>query len=299
MSNVSWHESPPPTSATPRTDRDTYGPAVAETARMLGVRLMGWQQLVLDRAMEHEAGLPAYREVDLSLPRQGGKSTLILVVAVHRMLAAPGSWLTYTSASRLAARRKLLRVWWPLIQRSPLRDRFRPTKGTGSESLECSNGSTLILLSGDEASGHGDSLDCSFLDEAWSLTEASEQAVRPAQAARPAGQLWVMSTAGTRRSVYWRSKIDAGRTAAELGVTEGSCFVEWSAPPDVDVMDRATWPEFMPALGRTIDERTVATDLASMQLGEWRRAYANQWDDDVEDGGWEVISRDLWEASRL
>src|SRR3546814_9545062 len=46
--------------------------------------------------------------------------------------------------------------------------------------------STLILLSGDEASGHGDSLDCSFLDEAWSLTEASEQAVRPAQAARPA-----------------------------------------------------------------------------------------------------------------
>ena len=31
-------------------------------------------------------------------------------------------------------------------------------------------------------------------------------------------------------------------------------------------------------------------------LAEWRRAYANQWDDD---GGSEVISRDLWEASRL
>jgi hypothetical protein len=29
--SVSWRESPPPTSATPRTDRDTYRPAVAET----------------------------------------------------------------------------------------------------------------------------------------------------------------------------------------------------------------------------------------------------------------------------
>jgi hypothetical protein len=181
----------------------------------------------------------------------------------------------------------------------PLGDRFRPTKGTGSESLECSNGSTLILLSGDEASGHGDSLDCSFLDEAWSLSEASEQAVRPAQAARPAGQLWVMSTAGTRRSVYWRSKIDTRRTSAELGLTEGSCFVEWSAPSHVDVTDRERWPGFMPALGRTIDERTVAADLASMPLGEWRRAYANQWDDDLDDGAWEVISKDVWEASRL
>jgi phage terminase large subunit-like protein len=180
-----------------------------------------------------------------------------------------------------------------------LRDRFRPTKGTGSESLECTNGSTLFLLSGDEASGHGDSHDCSFLDEAWSLSEASEQAVRPAQAARPAGQLWVMSTAGTRRSVYWRSKVDAGRTSATLGATEGPCFVEWSAPRDADVTDPESWPAFMPALGRTIDEQTVAADLASMPLSEWRRAYCNQWDDDVDDGGWEVISRDVWEASRL
>ena len=123
--------------------------------------------------------------------------------------------------------------------------------------------------------------------------------MRPAQAARPAGQLWVLSTAGTRRSVYWRSKIDVGRTSAELGVTEGTCFVEWSAPADVDVTERATWPSFMPALGRTIDEQTVAADLASMPLAEWRRAYANQWDDDVDDGGWEVISRDVWEASKL
>jgi phage terminase large subunit-like protein len=266
---------------------------------MLRVRLLGWQQLALDRATEHEGGRPAYREVDLSIDRQAGKSTLILVVAVHRMLAAPGSWLTYTSASRLAARRKLLRVWWPIIQCSPLAGMFRPTKGTGSESLECSNGSTLILLSGDEASGHGDSIDTAFLDECWSLTEASEQAVRPAMAAREAGQLWLTSTAGTARSLYWRAKVDAGRTAATLGLTEGTCFVEWAAPADVDLTDESLWPTYMPALGRTISVETVRADMASMPLAEWARAYANCWPDEIDVEGWRLFDEDTYRRSLL
>jgi phage terminase large subunit-like protein len=265
---------------------------------VLGVPFMGWQQLTADRAMEHEDGQLIHREVDVSIDRQAGKSTLFLAAIVHRMLWRRGQWLTYTSASRLAARRKLLRVWWPIIRSSPLAHMFNVTRGTGSETLECSNDSTLILLSGDEASGHGDSIDAAFLDEGWSLTEASEQAVRPAQATRPNGQLWVASTAGTAKSVYWRSKVDAGRTAAELGVADGPCFVEWAAPAGIDVTDPATWATFMPALGRTIQPATVAADLATMPLAEWKRAYANQWPDESMEG-WKVIGQDLWEASRL
>jgi len=55
----------------------------------------------------------------------------------------------------------------------------------------------------------------------------------------------------------------------------------------------------MPALGRTIAPETVAPDLASMKLREWRRAYANQWDDEVDGGGWAVIPKDTSEAARL
>jgi hypothetical protein len=139
MSSGSWIESPPPSSATRRTRRRSFAPAVVEVAGLLDIKLLGWQRAVLDVALEHKGGRLAYREVNLSTPRQVGKSTLTLLVALHRMLASPGSWVTYTTASRLAGRRKMLRTWWPLIARSPLRDRFRPTKGTGSESLECSN----------------------------------------------------------------------------------------------------------------------------------------------------------------
>jgi phage terminase large subunit-like protein len=265
---------------------------------MLGVPFMGWQQLVADVAMEHEAGRLVHREIDLSIDRQAGKSTLFLAAIVHRMLWRPGQWLTYTTASRLAGRRKLLRVWWPVIRSSPLGEMFNVTRGTGSETLECVNGSTLVLLSGDEASGHGDSIDASFLDEGWSLTEAAEQAVRPAMATRPHGQLWIARTAGTAKSTYWRAKVDAGRTAAELGEVDGPCFVEWAAAPDVDVTDPATWPSFMPALGRTIQPETVAADLATMGLAEWQRAYCNRWNDESLEG-WKLIPRDVWAASRL
>jgi phage terminase large subunit-like protein len=295
-----WSSTPPTTTATPRTDRETLAPSVVEVAQMLNVRLLGWQQLVLERAFEHERGQLAYREVDLSTMRQVGKSTLILVVAMYRLLASPGSWVTYTSASRLSARRKLLRTWWPMIQRSPLASRFRLIRVNGSESLECTNGSTFLILSGEESSGHGDTLDLAILDEAWSLSELSEQAVRPAMAARANGQLWITSTAGTARSVYWRSKVDAGRAAVQRGDDPvGSLFIEWAAPLATEIGDPATWSSFMPALGRTIMPETVAADMASMPFPEWRRAYCNLWPDEDDDLGWQVIAKDVWEASRL
>ena len=248
--------------------------------------------------MEHDGGQLVHREVDVSIDRQAGKSTLFLVAIVHRMLWRRGQWLTYTSASRLAARRKLLRVWWPIIRASPVGHMFNATRGTGSETLECVNESTLILLSGDEASGHGDSIDASFLDEAWSLTEAAEQAVKPAMLTRPNAQLWVASTAGTDKSTYWRSKVDAGRTSAEVGVTDGPCFVEWAAPP------RSTSPTRPP--GRGSCRRLGGPSSRRRSPPTWPRCRCRSGNGPAATSGrmsslegWRLIPRDVWEASRL
>lgn len=263
--------------------------------RMLGTEPMGWQSLTLARGLEHEAGDFANRECDVSKPRQAGVSTLILALMVWRMLRRPGTWVTYTTASRLAGRRKMLKVWKPMVERSPFAGMFRFTKGTGSETIECVNDSLMVLLSSEDTSGHGDSIDLGILDEAWALTEAAEQAVRPAQAARPNAQLWPVSTAGTRRSVYWRDKVDSGRLAAKMGTTDGRCFTEWAAGPQVDVTDPTTWSTFHPALGRTISREFLAGELATMRkLSDWRRAYANQWPDELDEGGWAVIDEDTW-----
>jgi hypothetical protein len=89
----------------------------------------------------------------------------------------------------------------------------------------------------------------------------------------------------------------ADEFAAALGVSEGACFIEWAASPDMDVSDESLWPSFMPALNRTISPEIVRADLASMRPSEWKRAFANMWADE-SDEGWSVVSRDVWEAAQ-
>ena len=84
-----------------------------------------------------------------------------------------------------------------------------------------------------------------------------------------------------------------------MGVDRGLAAFEWSADDDVDATDSGGWWRFMPVLGHRIDIDTVQADLASMDLSERRRCYANQWLDEVDAEGWRIIPRDLWEQTGL
>lgn len=288
---------PSPRFAVQAVDRPTHGPAVVATAAQLGIELMGWQQHVVNVGLEHVDGALAYRDVAVATPRQSGKSILVLAVILHRMLSARQT-VTYAAQTRLAARTRLFENWYPKIRRSPLRDLFSLSRATGAETLRCTNGSTMTLLSAEESAGHGDTLDLAILDECWALDASAEQSVRPAMVTRKNAQIWLLSTAGTEKSAFWRSKVNAGRTVAQAGLTDGLAYQEWSAPDEADPTDRATWRACMPALGHTVDEATIAADMASMDLAEFRRAYLNQWPE-VALEGWRVIPRDLWQAARL
>jgi phage terminase large subunit-like protein len=270
---------------------------VADVAARLNVRLLPWQQRVVDVAYEHTDGKLAYRDVTVTTPRQSGKSTLILAVIVHRMLASPGTVVVYAAQSRAEARKRLLDGWWPHIRRSRLRGAFEGvTRHIGAEALRAVNGSIMYLLSTDESTGHGSTVSLSVLDEAWSLESHMEQAARPAMVTKKNAQLWVTSTAGTPRSVWFRGKVNAGREAVHAARTDGLCFFEWSAPPEADPADPAAWRACMPALGHTIDEDTVAADFAGMPEADFRRSHLNQWVDEVVDDGWKFLSKDVWEA---
>lgn len=291
-------------SATPRyavlaTDRPSHGPALADVAASLGVQLLPWQRQVADVALEHDPGTQrlSYRDVCVAVPRQSGKTTLTLAVVVHRMLSAPRQHVAYSAQTRLAARSKLFEEWYPRISRSPLSGLFTLSRATGAETLRCRNGSLLTLLSADESAGHGDTLDLAILDECWALSAAAEQSVRPAMITRRNAQLWLLSTAGTDKSVYWRGKIDAGRLAATTGMTESMAFFEWSAAPGMDPGAVETWQTCMPALGFTVDPDTIRADMASMSPGDFARAYLNLWGDESFEG-WKVIEKSLWDAAR-
>ena len=244
--------------------------------------LMPWQRQVLDVALEvhPDTGQLAYRLVILTVPRQSGKSSLILPLWLHRCVAwGVAQRAVYAAQHRNAARAKFLEDWKPLLQTAPgVKDLGKILAGKGDEKMEFKNGSYFELSASTEVAGHGLTVDLGIIDEAFSQPDARlEQAMRPAMITRDSPQLWVVSTKGTDTAIYLNEKLALGRRAVEDDLREGVAFFEWSAEPDADPGDPATWRACMPALGITASEESVRADFLSMELPEFRRAYLNVW----------------------
>jgi hypothetical protein len=287
---------------TPRNpNRPTRGGELGRFAKALGTPLMPWQQHVADVALEvdPDTGLLVYRRMVLTVPRQSGKTTLLLAKMVHRAQGfGRRQRITYTAQNRLKARQKWEDEHLPILERSPFRPLFTVRRQIGQEAIRWSNGSIHSLDAPTEEAGHGDVLDEGVIDEAFAQEDARvEQAMSPAMITRPQPQLSVVSTAGKSKlkSPYLWGKIVAGRAAVEAGIQTGACYFEWSAAPDVDPGDRAARYTYMPALGHTIPEAAVQAEFEDMDLGEYRRAYMNQWGDEAPDD-WLVISQQQWDA---
>jgi hypothetical protein len=112
---------------------------------------------------------------------------------------------------------------------------------------------------------------------------------------RPQPQLWIVSTAGTPdRSLYLWGKVDSGRAAVKADAGYGVAYFEWSADMDADPGDPETWRSCMPALGHTITEEAIRAEFLTKDLGEFRRAYLNQWVTTRHD---QVIPPEAWESA--
>lgn len=262
--------------------------AVAEA---FGYRLMAWQRMVLEVACEvDENGVFVYREVIITVPRQSGKTTLILCKCTHRCLAWPRMVVTYAAQTRNDSRKKWEDDYLEQLDHSVFSGKFRARKTNGNEAIIWyKTRSRFGISSTTEKAGHGSTLDEGYIDEAFAQQDARlEQAFKPAMITRTNAQLWVVSTAGTEKSLYLKSKVERGRAAVEAGITHGICYFEWSADEDEeDYGNPAVWRTCMPALhwpdcppnctAHTVTEAAVASDYLSMDLNEFRRAYLNQW----------------------
>jgi Phage Terminase len=284
--------------------RETYGPLVNSVALdLVGRELMPWQQQVANVALEvdPETKLLAYRQVVLTVPRQSGKTTLLLAVMVHRALSFGGRQrIIYTAQDRLSAHKKWENEHVPLLESSrKMRGRFTIRRQRGEESIRWRNGSLHSLTAPTEKATHGDVLDLAVIDEAFAREDDRvEQGMKPAMITRDQPQLWIVSTAGNRKSAYLRGKVEAGRSAVEMGVDRGIAYFEWSARPDEDPGSIETWRRCMPALGHTIKWNAIQADFQTMELDEFRRAYLNQWQEDASDD-WDVISKATWGSLKM
>lgn len=253
---------------------------------------MPWQRLVADVACEYnpDTGRFYYREVVLTVPRQSGKTTLILAKCTHRCLAWPRQVVRYAAQTRNDSRAKWEDDYLEGLEHSPFHGKFRARKTNGNEAIIWhSTRSRFGIMSTTVKAGHGATLDEGYIDEAFAQVDnRMEQAMKPAMVTRRNAQVWVVSTAGTEDSLYLRSKVDRGRAAIESGLDHGICYFEWSAAEErEDYGNPELWRETMPALhwpdcpddcrDHTVFEEAIASDFRSMDLNEFRRAYLNQW----------------------
>lgn len=289
--------------ATPRTpSRATFGPQVAKATEFyLGRSLMPWQRQVLDVSLEldSETGLPAYRTVALTVPRQSGKSTLVLSWFLDRCLNE--FWggrqrCIYAAQTRNDARSKWQEDYVADMDASRrLRGKYKVDYSNGREALRFTNGSQIGITASTEKAAHGKTLDLPVVDEAFSLVDDRlDQAFVPAMSTRKNAQQLIVSTAGTPDSLYLRAKVDKGRELVEKSTNTGLAYFEWSAPEDADPEDEDVWRSCMPALGYTIDLNVVRGAYQALGISEFRRAYLNQWVD--RDAGDRVIPLATWSA---
>lgn len=262
---------------------------------------MDWQREVVDVALEVDpaTGRLAYRTVVVIVPRQSGKTTLKLAVKCQRALGFGGRQrITETAQTRRDAVEKWLDEELPALDASPLERLYKVRKVNGSEALLWRNGSISGFVASTKKSGHGKTLDLAIVDEAFAQKDRRlEQALRPPMITRDEPQLWAISTGGDEESVWLRSLAQAGRRAVKADRGRGVAYFEWSAHPDDDPADPATWWGCMPALGVTVTEDAVRDEFEVMDLDEFRRAYLNVWPidlDDTEEGG--DVDLDAWAA---
>lgn len=242
--------------------RKTYGTAVARISAQLGMPMMPWQRYAVDVALEVDPETQAlvYRDVTLLVPRQSGKTSIILGVKAHRALAFPKEVrrhapeqvgrqrILYAAQKRQDAREKLIDDHLPVLERSPLAGRFRVRLRGGSEALIWDTGAIDGITSNTEDAAHGKALDLGVEDEFFHAEDPRlEQAFSPAMLTRWSPQHWRVSTEGTEKSTYLAAKVKLGREIAESGRRSKICYLEWSeltGPYD----DPATWLRCMPAL---------------------------------------------------
>jgi len=285
---------------------------------------MPWQSLVADVGGEIDplTGLPAYREVVVTIPRQSGKTTLFLSWQINRCVSR--RWKhpqrsAFTAQTGKDARDKWIDELFPLIRNSQLRSlvsskgsRLEINEGMGNECIRFKTGSMIRLLSTSTSSGHSKTLHQAVMDEVWhDSDDRREQGLRPAMITIQDAQLLVCSTAGTEDSVVLNRKVDAGRVAVEADTGDGVAYFEWSAPKGWDPEDEASYFTFMPALcpappcrcappgekwRHTITIAALRAERQAMEKipGEFKRAYGNV-KTTTKDEIWQVISKTDWE----
>lgn len=299
----------------------SLGHSVISFAReVLELHLLPWQEWLLVHLLElNMDGTLRFRTAVVLVARQNGKSTLSQVLALWFMYVY-GAALVIGTAQDLDVAEEIWQGAVDIVEETPELDDLKEQviRVNGKKTLVLKSGERYKVKAANRRAGRGLSGDLILLDElrehqSWDAWGA----ITKTTMARAQALILALSNAGDASSVVLRYLRVMGHTP--LGDPDGIAdhkdapapeladdelvieddddtfgLFEWSAPPGCGTDDRDAWAMANPALGHTINERTIASARRTDPEWIFRTEVLCQWSEGALEG---PFPAGAWEAS--
>lgn len=189
----------------------------------------------------------AAQRVGISVPRQNGKSQLLVARALAGALLF-GEKKIVVSAHQQDTAREAFAKLMEIIEddaNEALRSRLDPRFGRGGvmnalnrEAVRFTSGAMIQFKARSGAGGKGFSSDCLLLDEAQILGSRAWTSINSTMSAMPNPQVWLLGTPPQEEDDCFA--FEAVRRSAVKGKSTNAAYLEWSADPDSPDFDPAS-----------------------------------------------------------
>lgn len=268
----------------------------ADAAKILSVGRLNvdpWQANVLEDWMGRAAAdLWSASTCGLSVPRQNGK-TLITVGRIAAGMVMYSEWVIYTAHLQKTATETFMELKG-LFESKGLNRYVKEIKAAiGREQIILNNGGRVVFVARTRNGGRGLHGDCLVFDEAQELTSEQQASFLPA-----------ISASRNPQTVYLGTPPDENctgtvfrklREKVRLNESASTSWTEFSVEEIGDVSDRRRWAMCNPALGRRIQESTIASECEQLDADTFARERLGWWTPINNDKDY-AIAKAKWEA---
>jgi hypothetical protein len=267
-----------PRLATPRDPaRPSDGALGAFVAQVHGRPWKPHQRLTADVIGElRPDGRYRYPLAVVLLPRQTGKTTLVLDLALGRCLAQTDYRAAYAAQTGHVTTERMVERMAELGD-GPMASRVRVRRSAGTERVTLPGRSYLKAFPPKAGALRSNALDLVIVDEAQehgtALGEQLDLTILPTFTTRPRRQLIVIGTAGTDASDYLRRYLAAARDGLP-----GYAVVEYGAQPGEDPDSEEVWVTRHPGVASGLtDLDALRVARAAMGPAGFGREFLNLW----------------------
>jgi hypothetical protein len=288
----------------PLTPETTLGFEFIDFAeQVVGIELLPWQRWWALHAFELlPDGRFRFRTIVTLVARQNGKTILMKLVALWQMYMGHAREVLGAAQTRDVAKDTWLECLDVVDDVPDLKAELAgpPRMANGEENFKLLNGARYRITAANRKGGRSKSIDLLVFDEIRELLDFDAWgALSKTTNARPNSMKLTFSNAGDARSVVLKTLRASGLSNKSRTVG----LFEWSAPEGCSLDDRDAWAQANPALGYTIDEESIESDMVTDPPAVFRTEVLCQEVDSMADAvdltAWKSMADDRYVIEEL